>query len=71
MNELLTKAQIVDLVTRLYNGEGSEEEAGEWINLLQRNVPHPDISNLIFWPEEDLTIEEIVEKALNYKPIVL
>ncbi|ACX64613.1 MULTISPECIES: bacteriocin immunity protein [Bacillales] len=71
MNELLTKAQIVDLVTRLYNGEGSEEEAGEWINLLQRNVPHPDISNLIFWPEEDLTPEEIVEKALNYKPIVL
>ncbi|RAR45742.1 bacteriocin immunity protein [Paenibacillus sp. MDMC362] len=70
MNEL-TKAQIVDLVTSLYNGEGSEEEVGEWIEWLQRNVPHPDISNLIYWPEKDLTPEEIVEKALNYKPIVL
>ncbi|OIB04696.1 hypothetical protein AK95_13010 [Paenibacillus sp. LC231] len=71
VHERLTKAQIVDLVTSLYNGEGSEKEVGEWIELLQRNVPHPDISNLIFWPEKDLTPEEIVEKALNYKPIVL
>ncbi|MGG4341899.1 bacteriocin immunity protein [Paenibacillus lautus] len=67
----LTKAQILDLVTKLYNGEGSEEEVGEWIDLLQRNLPHPDISNLIFWPEVDLIPEEIVEKALNYKPIIL
>ncbi|WP_098743198.1 bacteriocin immunity protein [Paenibacillus sp. EZ-K15] len=70
MNEL-TKAQIVDLVTRLYNGEGSEEEVGEWIELLQRNVPHPDISNLIFWPAKDLTPEEIVEEAFHYKPIYI
>ncbi|RXZ81744.1 hypothetical protein EBB07_13910 [Paenibacillaceae bacterium] len=67
----LTKAQIVDLVIRLCNGEGSDEEAGHWIDLLQMNVPHPDISNFIFWPEEELTPEEIVEKALNYKPIKL
>ncbi|OME96768.1 MULTISPECIES: bacteriocin immunity protein [Paenibacillus] len=67
----LTRAQIVDLVTRLYNGDGSEEEVEEWIELLQRNVPHPDISNLIFWPEKDLTPEEIVKEAFHYKPIYI
>lgn len=62
MNELLTKAQIVDLVTRLYNGEGSEEEAGEWINLLQRNVPHPDISNLIFGRKKILHLRKSLKR---------
>ncbi|MBP1995071.1 bacteriocin immunity protein [Paenibacillus eucommiae] len=69
--ERLTRTQILDLVTRLCNGEGSEEEADEWIEMLQRNVPHPEVSSLIFWPEEELTPEEIVEQAFNYKPIAL
>ncbi|WP_036717162.1 hypothetical protein [Paenibacillus sp. JCM 10914] len=53
------------------NGEGGEEEAGEWINCLRRYGPHPDIGNLFYWRKEDLTPEEIVEKALNYKPLIL
>ena len=45
MNEL-TKAQILDLVTSLYNGEGARTRWG--MDRIARNVPHPDISNLIF-----------------------
>jgi hypothetical protein len=41
------------------------------MTLLEDNVPHPEVSDLIFYTEEKLTPEEIVERALSYKPILL
>jgi hypothetical protein len=41
------------------------------IKLFVYNVPHPDASNLIFYHKPRLTTEEIVDKALAYKPIIL
>jgi len=41
------------------------------IHLLRKNVPDPSVSNLIFWNDEELSPEEIVDRALNYRPIVL
>ena len=39
------------------------------MDILKQNVPDPDVSDLIYW--NDLTPEEIVDRALRYKPIQL
>ena len=49
----------------------SEEEIDEMIDMVKKNVPYPDISDLIYWNEEELTPEQIVDKALEYKPMQL
>ena len=51
-------------------------------DLFSRNVPHPNGANLFFYPENynarrdkleeyNPTIEEVVDKCLAYKPIIL
>ncbi|WP_241665155.1 hypothetical protein [Peribacillus simplex] len=45
----------------------SDEEVSEYIEVLEDNVPHPAPSDLIFWNDEDLSPEEVVEIALAYK----
>jgi hypothetical protein len=66
----MTREELVKLVREIMNVKGkTEEELSNLIDLLSKNVPHPAVSNLIYW--EDLTPEQIVDKALNYKPIVL
>ena len=53
------------------NVEGTEEEIDDMIDILKSSVPHPEVSDLIYWNENDLTADQIVEQALNYKPIQL
>lgn len=65
---------MIDLVARLQRGEGEEDEATEWILQLERATSNPHISDLIFYPDEadeDLTAEQIVDKALSYRPFEL
>lgn len=71
MMEKLTRGQLIDLVRKIMNSEGTEEQIDEWEKELRRNVPHPDVSGLIFYPQVPMTPEEIVEVALGYKPIQL
>lgn len=50
----------------------TEEENDRMLQRFLENVPDPNASNLFFSVEyEDLEAEEIVEKALSYKPIRL
>lgn len=67
----LTREELINLVNRIVECEGSEEEIDEMIEGVKRNVPHPEISDLIYWNDEELTPEQIVDKALEYKPIQL
>ncbi|MDO7904967.1 hypothetical protein Q5741_00900 [Paenibacillus sp. JX-17] len=67
----LSKEEMIIIVQKLLNGEGSEEEEHQWMEKIEFSVPCPDISNLIYWPEEELSAKEIVEKALSYKIIQL
>ncbi len=67
----LTREELINLVNRIVKCEGSEEEIDEMIEVVKRNVPHPEISDLIYWNKEELTPEQIVDKALEYKPIQL
>ena len=70
MNKLSRK-ELLKLVENIclcnYN---SEEECQELLDQVRNNVLMPDISDLIFKHDPELTPEEIVAKALSYKPII-
>lgn len=65
----MDRTELIDLVNKIINCEGTEEEIDDMILLLEKNVVCPDISDLIFYDEK--TAEEIVDIALAYKPIQL
>lgn len=71
MDKKLSKEEMLKIVEKLSNGEGDDIESSEWIEALERNTGCLDISDYIFWNNEDLTPEQILEKALSYKPIVI
>lgn len=71
MRAPLDRAQLVELVRKICQTEGTEVETGAWLMLVERQVPHPAVSDLIFYSDVEMTPEEIVEAALSYKPILL
>lgn len=67
----MTRTELINLVRKIIECEGTESEIDEMINLLKKNIQYPDLINLIYWNEEELTPEQIIDTALNYKPIQL
>ena len=68
----LGKNELLELVKKICNAElETPEEYDDAIYLFNLNCIHPDGSNLIFYQEPELTPEEIVDKALSYKPIIM
>jgi hypothetical protein len=69
MIDTLTQTELIELVRKVMECEGSEEQIDEWIGVLKNNVPHPSISDLIFYPSDDVeyTPEKIVNIAVNYQ----
>ncbi len=65
----MSREDLIELVDKIMRCEGTKEEQDELLELLERNLLDPEISNYIFF--EDNTPEEVVEKALAYKPIIL
>jgi len=66
----MTKAELIRLVEEIQDpGNKTDKEIDALVETLERNVPHPDVSDLIFY--DNLGPEEIVDKALAYKPIQL
>jgi hypothetical protein len=67
MENKLSKEELIELVKKICDPKLSDEEVSEYIDILGKNVPHPAPSDLIFWNDEELSPEEIVEIALNYR----
>jgi hypothetical protein len=67
----LSRGQMIELVKKIQQADGTLEEIDAWLLLIERNVPHPTLSDLIYGSAEDLSAEEIVDRALAYKPILL
>ena len=66
----MTKSELSELVKNIKDVRGkTEEELARLIEKLEKNVPHPEVSDLIYW--NDLAPEKIVEIALSYKPFQL
>lgn len=74
----LTKAELVELVEKVKHGSGTPQELDAWLQVIEDSIPVPDgyLSDLIFWSSKhglgpDPTAEEIVNKALSYRPTLL
>ncbi|RAV17837.1 bacteriocin immunity protein [Paenibacillus contaminans] len=67
----LSRSELISIVEKIMQAEGTEEELDELLDVLGKNVPHPEVSNLIFWNDQELSAEEVVDEALSYQPIVL
>ncbi|WP_431911042.1 hypothetical protein [Nonomuraea jabiensis] len=67
----ITREELAEIVRRIME---VDPESDYYLRLLEANVLHPRVRDLIFWPPEELqdaTAEEIVEAALSYRPIAL
>ncbi|WP_306349607.1 colicin immunity protein [Flavobacterium sp. '19STA2R22 D10 B1'] len=78
----MTREQLIELGTKILHNEGDEVEMENLIHLFDANVLYPNASNLFFYPENynarrdnlydyNPTVEEVVDKAMNYKAIEL
>jgi hypothetical protein len=67
----MEKEQLIMLVKRIMAAGGTEEEQDRNLQLLKQHVPDPHASDLIFWPNREMSTEEIVDTALAYVPIIL
>ena len=66
----MTKKELIELARKIRFAEGeSEKEMDRNIDLFLENVPDPNATKYFYSKEhEGLTLEEIVDKALSYKP---
>ncbi|MGW6716269.1 e9imm peptide [Streptomyces globisporus] len=71
-NGRMSRDEALSLVRRLLNDTG-EAEADEILDALERGLACPHISDCIYWPlpDSDPAPEEIVDRALAYRPTVL
>lgn len=68
MKSKMNREELIELVKKIYNLDLPETEHSEYVNQFNNSgVPHPTPSDLIFWNDIELTPEEVVEIALNYK----
>ncbi len=71
MESTVDRSHLVQLVKQIMAGEGTEDEIHERLMFVRKNVPDPYVSDYIFWPDRQMTAEEIIDRALAYKPIQL
>jgi len=78
----MTREELIQLGNRIISADGSEVEIQKLMELFDKSVPHPKGSNLFYYPEDfnsrindisqyNPTVEEVVDKCLGYKPIIL
>lgn len=67
---LLSREEIIDLIEEITDISGkTEEQIDSLLKKLKSGVLDPEISDYIFW--SNMSPEEIADKALSYKPILL
>lgn len=67
----VTRDELAEIVRRLLT---ASPESDYYLRLLEANVSHPRVGDLVFHPSDDLegaSAEEIVDEALKYRPIAL
>ena len=78
----MTREELIELGYKILNFNGNDEEHTRLLLLFDKNVPYSNGSSLFFYPENynarrndiskyNPTVEEVVDKALAYKPIQL
>ncbi|MGK5638901.1 bacteriocin immunity protein [Streptomyces sp. URMC 126] len=68
----MERDELVRLVRRVMDGEGADEaEHDALVAELERNVPHPAVTDLIYHHRPELSAEQVVDAALAYRAIAL
>lgn len=66
------RKELIDLIARIINAEGSETALDNDIDQLIQLSPMPDVTNLIFYPEkDDISAEDIADTIIGFKPKLL
>ncbi len=63
----LTKEELVEMVKRIRNSEGSDDEFDSWLKEIKESVSHPEVFNVIIRNTEGLNVEQIVDELIHYK----
>ncbi|MFF1718901.1 bacteriocin immunity protein [Streptomyces sviceus] len=66
-----TREELVRMVQLLIDADLPEEEEDQIVAELKSSVLHPRVTDLIYYNTPKLTAEEVVERALAYRPIEL
>ena len=61
----MTRSEMVRAVERLSVADGNEAELHELRQQLKMVLPHANISDLIYYPDQERTEEQIVDEALR------
>lgn len=69
--DAIKKRELVEIIRKLAEGNCEEEQISELIECLEKETDSVNISDYIFWDKDELTPDEILEKALKDKPIRL
>ncbi|AKH16469.1 MULTISPECIES: hypothetical protein [Deinococcus] len=72
MDDSLNRDQLIALVRQLLQADvHDEDERGQILDTLQEQLLDPQLSDYIFWPDREMTAENIVDRARAYMPISL
>ena len=69
MMKKLSRTEMIELLEKILNVEGSERQLDRWLYHIECNVPHPEVGNLVY--KTKLSAEEIIDRALAYQPVLL
>ena len=71
MSQNSDRSDLVRAVQRIMDADGSTKEIDELVRFVCKSVPDPNVANLIFWPEREMTAEEVIDTAFSYVPKAL
>ncbi|MFD6994382.1 hypothetical protein [Streptomyces sp. NPDC059943] len=71
MSPRMSRDELISLVRRIMAGEDSEEVGDQLMERLAEQVTDPLVSAYIFYSSPELSPEEVVDKALAYRPIAI
>lgn len=69
--EMPERGDLIAMIERVMNADGTEEELDQLLCELQHVSARTDVSDLIFYPKEELSAAEIADLMLSAKPILL
>ena len=71
MRQRTSRDELIRMVQQLIDAALPEEEEDRLVEELKSSVSHPRVTDLIYYNTPELTAEEVVDKALAYRPIEL
>jgi hypothetical protein len=69
MISAVSRKELVDLVSQIMAADRPEKELDRLVERLKQVSAHPRAVDLIFFPETQMTAEEIADEILQYKPL--